>query len=259
MNTVEGFKRVAENLQRRGFEVIAVPGWERRGVRTLTPKGLICHHTASNRKGGDTAALAICIAGRPGLANCLCNFHLSRSGVIRLVAARQAWHAGRGAWRGLRGNPDCIGVEPENDGIGEPWDPRLLRAYWALAAECAAVFGFPVDNVIGHREWTPRKPDPAGINMPEFRQQVIKAMSNVDPGDDELPSAEQVAEAIFTRKVGRHSKPFANLLEEIRIDSADALRIAQEALDLVRELAAKQEQVEAPSSVDAAVLPGSGS
>jgi len=76
------------------------------------------------------------------------------------------------------GNTYSIGIEAENSGVGEPWSRAQLNAYYRLCAALLVWLGKKdANDVIGHKEWTSRKIDPAGINMDNFRKQVAKAIA----------------------------------------------------------------------------------
>lgn len=188
------------HLRAWGLKVEGVEGWRERGrPYDFRPKAIICHHTASGERSGNFASLKTVTYGRPGLPGPLCQILLGRDGTVKLVAAGYANHAGYGGPRaGIpenQGNTYAIGIEAENNGIGEPWSAKQLNAYYRL---CAALLDWmgesDVSKVIGHKEWAPRrKIDPAGINMDKFRANVRKALvagpllpkislKNVQPG-----------------------------------------------------------------------------
>lgn len=167
-------------LRDHGLDVIEHPGWQARGHDTLNPRGVVCHHTASAATSGDAPSLSTVINGRPDLPGPLCHVLIGRTGTCHIIAAGTANHAGPGSWRGLTGNSSVLGIEAENNGLGEPWTPGLLDAFARCAAALAQGAGAPIDNVCLHREWAPtRKPDPAGPGFPqdgnEWRRRVAAA------------------------------------------------------------------------------------
>ena len=166
---VARLREVRDLLRSWGFTVVEVTGWETRGSGSWSPIAWLWHHTAGPRS-GDTPSLRVCTFGRTGLRNALCNTYTSRSGVIYLVAALRAWHAGTGA---LVTNSRSGGNEGENTGVGEPWDPRHYAAQVALAAAIAIVFGIDPAKQWDHKEHAEgRKIDRAGIVPPVFRADV---------------------------------------------------------------------------------------
>lgn len=152
-----------------GVEVREIAGWQSRGATwARVPTGIIDHHDASSRKSGEWGALGIIRDGRPGIPGPLSQFQIARclDGKPRLavVAAGRANHAGTGGPRvgvpANAGNSYLYGAEAANDGVGEPYTLAAHYAHDALFRAVADVCGFPVGNVIGHREWTSRKSDP---------------------------------------------------------------------------------------------------
>lgn len=151
-----------------------------------------CHHTAG-AKTGDMPSLRVLINGREGLPGPLCNVGLSRSGIVYIVSAGRANHAGTGGWKGLVGNSSVLGIEAENTGTSaDPWPQVQLDAYVKLAR--VLINGTTAKNadlVCAHREWTSRKIDPHSINMSDFRNKVRNLGTAPVPappvsGDDEV-------------------------------------------------------------------------
>mgnify|MGYP000928087272 CR=1 FL=1 len=171
---------IANTLRAHGLVVHEVSGWQTRGSAAFNPRGVVCHHTASHA-GSDHPALGIVTNGRPDLAGPLCNVLLARNGDCWVVAAGRANHAGTGGWQGLTGNSSVLGIEAENNGVGEPWPAAQLDAYVRLCAALADGAGFSPATVCYHREWAPaRKIDPAGPGIPsgaEWRSRVARALA----------------------------------------------------------------------------------
>ena len=174
---------LADTLRAAGLVVHEVDGWQTRGSSTFYPRGVVCHHTASHA-GSDHPALGTVINGRPDLNGPLCNVLLARNGDCYIIAAGTANHAGTGGWRGLSGNSSVLGIEAENNGVGEPWPAHQIDAYVRLCAAMCDGGGFTPDTVCYHREWAPtRKPDPAGPGIPsgdEWRRRVAEALTQGD-------------------------------------------------------------------------------
>jgi hypothetical protein len=176
-------------LKDAGLKVIEVKGWQHRGRRDLSiVKGIVCHHTAAAR-GKNMPSLDTCTRGRSDLAGPLCQLLLGRDGTYAVVAAGVANHAGRGAWpfpkAGIppgTANKWTIGIEAENVGNlkfnVEPWPEVQLDAYKrGVAALCKRLKLDPAYTVVGHKEYAPtRKPDPALIDMGQFRKDVADLM-----------------------------------------------------------------------------------
>lgn len=189
-------------LRRHGLTVVEVDGWQTRGRPASTggfdPVGVLCHHTASSSNG--RAALPILVNGRSDLPGPLCQLSLDRQGIVYIVAAGRANHAGvarpSGTVAGGDGNVLYIGIEAQNEGTGEAWPKAQYDAYTLLAAVlCVEITGNSAQTVRGHKETsTEGKIDPAGptpyeatFDMGKFRSRVaariqaIKAPPVVKP------------------------------------------------------------------------------
>lgn len=172
------------HLRKWGLKVETKDGWRTRGrPYDFYPKGILIHHTASGKDSGNFASEGVVTSGRSDLPGPLCQFLLGRDGTIKIIAAGYANHAGYGGPRaGIpenQGNTYTIGIEAENDGIGEKWGLAQLNAYYRLCAALLVWIGVrEVSKVFGHKEWAPgRKIDPAGLDMAKFREQVKKALN----------------------------------------------------------------------------------
>lgn len=74
---------------------------------------------------------------------------------------RRAWHAGAGAWGGVRDvNSHSIGIELQNSGH-QPFAAPQMAALERLLAEILTRWSIPPERVIGHSDMAPdRKTDP---------------------------------------------------------------------------------------------------
>lgn len=171
-----------KHLRKWGLKVQEKPGWRNRGrPYNFYPRAIICHHTASGAQSGNFASESVVTSGRSDLPGPLCQFLLGRDGTVKIIAAGYANHAGYGGPRaGIpenQGNTYSVGIEAENNGLGEPWSKTQINAYYRLCAALMVWLGIKdVEKVFGHKEWTYRKIDPAGINMDFFRKQVQAAL-----------------------------------------------------------------------------------
>lgn len=186
---VETVQRVASRLESQGVPVAYVDGWQNRGRPwAFNPRGLVIHHTATRGYEYDYASLGIVRDGRSDLPGPLAQFGLGRhTGTVYVIASGYANHAGEGGWNGLSGNGSVWGVEAENDGIGEPWNPLALRSYVLLAVALCIEGGFGPESISCHREWSPYKIDPTGIDGNQFRADVAEGGTE----DDELTQEER--------------------------------------------------------------------
>lgn len=173
---------IAQVLREAGLTVREAPGWETRGTATFGPIGVMWHHTASGRNWTDQGLTNFLVNGRSDLSGPLCHLQLNRDGSYVVIAAGRANHAGPGSWKGINtGNTSFIGIEAANDGVGEPWPQAQLDAYHLGTAALIKHINGSVDNVIGHKEWTTRKIDPAGIDMDDVRKRVSDIINGRTP------------------------------------------------------------------------------
>lgn len=167
-------------LRSAGLKVAEVDGWKTRGHAQMgVVHGVICHHTAGSR-GGNMPSLSTVIKGRPDLSGPLCNLGLGRDATWYVVSAGLAYHAGRGSWQGVTaGNSQMIGIEAENDGVGEPWPDVQMDAYARGVAAVLTHIGAAPIMCAGHKEYAlpkGRKTDP-DFDMPAFRLRVAAVMN----------------------------------------------------------------------------------
>lgn len=162
-------------LRAADIKVIEQPGWQTRGHGDMKAvKAILCHHTGGAKK-GNLPTLNILVKGRPDLPGPLSQLGLGRDGTFYIIAAGKSYHAGRGAWRGIvdSDNSYMIGIEAENTGLpDDPWPEVQVDAYARGCAALAKHCGLTVNEVIGHKEYAPkRKVDPS-FDMAAFRKRV---------------------------------------------------------------------------------------
>lgn len=179
------------------------------------PVGVMEHHTASRRGSGDTPALGLVLRGRGGphpLPPPVVQVLIGRRGTVHVISEGNSNHAGRGEPRALdvarhggthqrartagtiNGNPWFIGIEIENDGVGEPYPPeQLLRVDQVTAALCIEWGWNPGHAVLGHKEWTSGKIDPS-YDMDAQRRRVTGIVHRLTtPDPEELTMADVAA------------------------------------------------------------------
>lgn len=177
-----GYQRwIPDQLKRYGVPTVLQPGWDSRGSSDFSPRGLVIHHDAFNSSTPSSTIISTMVNGRPDLPGPLCHVWIDDDKddtgakgdpAAYVIAAGRANHAGSGSWKGLSGNSSVLGIEARNAGTGEPWSAAMLDCY---ARVCAALLdGIQADTgyMCGHKEWTTRKIDPAGIDMPSWRNRV---------------------------------------------------------------------------------------
>lgn len=166
---------LADAARLTGYPVTEMRGWRGHNHGPMADHiyGTICHHTAGAEppRTSDFPTINVVRNGRAGLPGPLSQYGLGFSGRIYVISDGLAYHAGSGGWRGVSGNSRMIGIEAEDSGDGD-WTPEQLDCYPRLVAAIQDYLNSDAGWVCGHKEWTRRKIDPAGIHMPDFRGTV---------------------------------------------------------------------------------------
>lgn len=175
---------LADALQDAGLKVMAMAGWLEAGGDRFDPVGVLIHHTGG-KIGLNAPSLNVVRNGRPQdnppLPGPLCQILIGRDGTCYLIASGKANHAGRGGPLSLipkdGGNARLVGIELENNGLGEPYPPVQRATAEVATAVVLNHLGRPAANCWGHKEWAPgRKPDPL-FDMNQFRSDVGRRMT----------------------------------------------------------------------------------
>lgn len=184
-------------LKSHGLKVVEVPGWKTRGRPASTggfdPVGVLCHHTATRKSSSVASVLRLLIQGRSDLPGPLCQLSLGRDGTVYVVAAGRANHAGTAKASGTvaagDGNELYIGIEAQNDGVGEPWPDVQYAAYVLLCAVLnVEITHNSVNTDRGHKETSiTGKIDPT-FNMDVFRSRVASVMADLTTPAGETPN-----------------------------------------------------------------------
>lgn len=185
---------LADVIRAAGMTVVEVGGWKSRNHGSLAGvRSIICHHTAGPL-GGNYPSLNTVTNGRPGLAGPLAQLGLGRDGTVYVIANGVAWHAGATTNDAVYGNSWSLGIEAENNGVGEVWPEVQVNAYAKLCAALCKHYGVPVDRVKGHKEIcypAGRKPDPANLpgDMAGLRARVADHIANPGGGTPPVTTA----------------------------------------------------------------------
>lgn len=215
-------------LRGEGVKVVEVDGWRthnRNHKGAWGPvHGVMLHHTG--QYSSEQQMVDLCRTGYASLPGPLCHGVIDRSGTVHLVGYGRANHAGRGdddvldaviAEKKLPvdneantdGNARFYGFEAINAGNGEDWPPAQEEAMVRVSAAVLRAHGWNVGgagamSVIGHKEWQPGKPDPAGINMNGLRERVaarLRHKASWNPQEDKMAltdeDAKKVAKAVW--------------------------------------------------------------
>ncbi len=170
--------------------------------------GVMMHHTVSS---GRDSSVALCYNGHSALPGPLCHGVIDKNGVVWLVSAGRANHAGAGDPDVLSavisekygdyppadneatvdGNARFYGFECINLGDGrDPWPAAQVDAMVRAGAAIARHYGWSAKSIIAHSEWQPGKIDPRGPGFPdmkEFRARIQARLS----GSAQTPTPEE--------------------------------------------------------------------
>ncbi len=157
---------------------------------------LVVHHTGDDAP--DDADLRVLWNGRSDLPGPLCTGGIRDDGTLELISWGTSYQAGPGAANvlaavrngyvsnppkpgpdSINGNRISMGWETMYSGKNAPTDAATDTLIRLNAAICWYL-KWPATRVIGHREWTTRKPDPGSLSMAELRSSIQKAI-NVGP------------------------------------------------------------------------------
>lgn len=175
-----------------GLTVKFESGWKRRGAsggaQMKTVSGVLWHHDVAPRS-GIYPLRAMLRDGRAGLSGPLCHIGFDRNGVVHVVGAGKANHAGTGSVPGVvrnGGNTRLIGIEMTSAGT-EPWDwtAAQLRQMPRLGAALNDIFGLTASRHWAHYEYSNGgKIDPAGLPgaMPGLRSRIAAVRFGGIPG-----------------------------------------------------------------------------
>jgi len=206
---------IVEALDTWDIRFVKTPGWRTRsnqgGWGDVT--GFMVHHTGTEHP--DPIEVDILVDGHSTLPGPLAQFGLTDDGVVHLIAAGAANHAGGGDTRVLEavmfesydqfppaprfthddfrhgvpgsiiGNPRFMGVETayrdEPTAKARATMPRLAAAMiWALDRKDTQN-RWTAKSVIGHKEWQRGKPDPAKVDMSVLRKEIQRLL-DAGPG-----------------------------------------------------------------------------
>lgn len=175
-----------------GLTVKFESGWKRRGAsggaQMKTVAGVLWHHDVAPRT-GIYPLRAMLRDGRKGLSGPLCHIGFDRNGVVHVVGAGKANHAGTGSVPGVvrnGGNTRLIGIEMTSAGT-RPWDwtDAQLRQMPKLGAALNDIFGLTASKHWAHYEYSNGgKIDPAGLPgaMPGLRSRIAAVRFGGVPG-----------------------------------------------------------------------------
>ena len=188
-------------LRAEGLTVVETDGWRthnRNHKGEWGPvHGVMIHHTAGHESG----STSFMRNGNSDLPGPLCQGLIHKSGVVDMIGWGRANHAGggdpdvlaaviaekyplpktdkhNGEPGAVDGNPHFVGYECVNLGDGEdPWPPIQLEAIARAAAGVCRLYGWSVNSVIRHMDWSDWKPDPKGIDWNKMRARITTILA----------------------------------------------------------------------------------
>lgn len=263
-----------DKLEAAGLTVVAAPNWE-----TNTNLGRDREQTAGIMNHWDA------IKGNPGMDYYYRDsvgmpYHMvvKRDDTVYLVGQRYAWHAGKGdpailemAENGvpipddspqdnlldpddrINGNPHffsvAINYHPDDGPVGQ-YDTLVI-----VNQVLVEHFGLDVGQVFRHMDWTFRKPDIGTIDLAQFR-------ADIEEGMDSMPSASEIADAVWSAQPGGATDPATAWQKLIRTkantDALVATDIAQADVDAAVDFLLSELPDEVVDALSARLAPGPG-
>lgn len=194
-------------------QVREYPGWRTRGRPASTGpfndvRAVMIHHTGNDAGQSDAYLRFLFVDGRADLPAPLCHASTDMDGDLHLGAIGRANHAGQGSGAVLAkvsaenhpgftaelhagpdstdGNAHFYGNEVRYDG-GQPMTAKQYDSAVRWAAAICDFHKWSALSVIGHREWTTRKPDPGHCPMNKFRSDVAARLKAGPGGTSPTP------------------------------------------------------------------------
>lgn len=193
-------------LRAEGVNVRTIGQWRTHNRNHKGPwgpvNGVMVHHTA----GGSSGAVEFCYDGSSDLPGPLCHGVIEKDGTVSIISTGRSNHAGggdpnvlaavrderygdyppathqhQGTAGAIDGNAHFYGWECVNLGNGkDPWPAVQVDAIVRASAAICRAYGWTAKSVIGHKEWSDYKPDPAGPGMPNMRDLRAKIQERLD-------------------------------------------------------------------------------
>ncbi|MGW1678870.1 peptidoglycan recognition protein family protein [Saccharopolyspora sp. NPDC002376] len=245
---------LADALRAAGLTVVETDGWRERTATSgpqPAPVGVLEHHTATPASREDPApSVQLCIDGRPDLAGPLCHAVIGFDGVVHMIAAGRANHAGEAKASGPNpegdGNTLYVGFEWDYDGVDQGPSPEQYSA--ALKATRAVLdhLGRPMDAARGHKETSVTgKIDPGHVDMDRFRADL----GNKDREDQMTPNQDAILRRLEQELLGPRGPngEIQGWHTEVGPRTVVAMLV-----DLVNTVVAKQQAPEIPGQAGAA-------
>lgn len=242
---------LADVLRSAGLTVVETPGWRERTATSgpqPVPVGVLEHHTATLASPENPApTVDMCINGRPDLAGPLCHGLIGFDGVVHLIAAGRANHAGQAKASGPNpagdGNTLYVGFEWDYQGVDQGPSPQQYGAAVIATVAVLRQLGRPMDAARGHKETSVTgKIDPGQVDMDRFRADLANADQNADQEDEMTPEQDAILRRLENELLGPRGP-------EGQIQgwqtAAGPRTVVAMLVDLVNEVVAKQQETAA--------------
>lgn len=199
---------LADVLRGTGLAVVETPGWRERTATSgpqPVPVGVLEHHTAVQASYENPApSVELCIDGRPDLPGPLCHAVIGFDGVVHLIAAGRANHAGEARASGPNpagdGNTLYVGFEWDYQGVDQGPRPEQYSAGLRATSAVLAHLGRPPDAARGHKETSVTgKTDPGHVDLDRFRAELT---SRNEEGDEMSPEQDAILRRIENELLG---------------------------------------------------------
>lgn len=219
-------------LKGEGLTVLTHPGWTTHERDDETGKafgpvhGVIIHHTAG------LGVSDYIWSGSAALPGPLAHGYISKKGVITLMSAGRANHAGGGDPDVLRavtaesymskppapkygegdpgaadGNDAFYGFECENKGDGkDPWPDVQYKAIVKATAAILRWYKWSEKSAIGHLEWSNQKVDPKGFGMVAFRTDLHACLASKPNTWPSAPATKPATKLTVEQRLDRLEK-----------------------------------------------------
>ncbi|WP_344677218.1 N-acetylmuramoyl-L-alanine amidase [Saccharopolyspora taberi] len=182
---------LADVLRGAGLHVVETPGWRERtspyaGALPWEPVGVLEHHTATTASYERPApTVDLCVRGRPDLAGPLCHGVIGYDGVVHLISAGRANHAGQAKASGPcpagDGNTLYVGFEWDYQGVNQGPSPEQYAAAVRATRAVLDHLGLSAEHARGHKETSVTgKIDPGRVDMTLFRAAVASGEQELD-------------------------------------------------------------------------------
>lgn len=182
--TAKEFKKA---LKKHGVNTVYYNGWDSQEIDPfgVSPSmGILVHHTANGGAAGNNPSVYWQAEGNPYAPVRAAHVNIGRDGLVTVLAARGAYHAGAGGPVTIgsgqvpynQGNKYLFGVELESKGTSANTDakvtdtdgitPQQVESFTRLACALCELMEIDEKSILRHADWTDGGPKFGGIWLP---------------------------------------------------------------------------------------------